>query len=109
MIALVLLGTIPVFLDPAILSATTVSGAMVVGLAPVFCLWATKAPQLSFHLSVLGGICFGVIYVLGYWPSVLTFTGGKYADLLGVTVYSLVACFGLFLLPYWLMPKQQNL
>ena len=102
MAGLTLLGTLPVFFDPAILAATTVSGAMVVGLAPVFICWATPAPKLSFYLAVIGGLVCGTAYVLGWWPAALTFSGGKHAALLGVTVYGLAACFLLFWLPHWL-------
>ena len=96
MVAIVVLGTIPVFLGPEILSATTVSGAMVAGLAPVFCLWWVKAPPLSFWLSVGFGLLCGFTLVFGWWPEVLTASTGKYADLLGVTLVELVGCFGLF-------------
>ncbi len=99
MIAITVLGTIPVFLNPAILSATTVSGAMVAGLAPVFCLWWVKAPPLSFWLSVGFGLLCGFLLVFGYWPGWLTVSTGKYADLLGVSLVEMVGCFGLYLLP----------
>ena len=99
MVAITLLGTIPVFLNPAILSATTVSGAMVAGLAPVFCLWWVKAPPLSFWLSVGFGLGCGFVLVVGWWPDWLTVSTGKYADLLGVTLVEVVGCFGLYLLP----------
>jgi hypothetical protein len=99
MIVITVLGTIPVFLNPAILSATTVSGAMVAGLAPVFCLWWVKAPPLSFWLSVGFGLFCGFVFVFGYWPDWLTVSTGKYADLLGVTLVETGGCFGLYLLP----------
>ena len=102
MAGITVVGTIPVFLNPAILSATTVSGAMVVGLAPVFCLWWLRVPPLSFYLSVGGGLLFGTVYVLGLWPAAWAFGAGTYADLLSVTAISLPACFLLYLLPYWL-------
>ena len=99
MIGITVLGTIPVFLNPAILSATTVSGAMVAGLAPVFCLWWVKAPPLSFWLSVGFGLLCGFVLVFGLWPGWLTVSTGKYADLLGVTLVEVVGCFSLYLLP----------
>ncbi|MBB4078168.1 Na+/proline symporter [Lewinella aquimaris] len=100
MVAITLLGTLPVFLNPTILSATTISGAMVVGLAPVFCLWWLPVPKGSFYASVFGGLCFGTSYVLGWWPESLWIGQGAYADLLGLTVVSLLACFFLYLLPF---------
>jgi len=99
MVVLMILGTIPVFLGPEILSATTVSGAMVAGLAPVFCLWWVKAPPLSFWLSVGFGLSCGFMLVFGWWPEELTFSSGKYDDLLGVTLVEVVGCFMLYLLP----------
>jgi len=98
MILIVILGTIPVFLNPAILSATTVSGAMVAGLAPVFCLWRKKAPPLSFWLSVGFGLGCGFLLVFGLWPEWLTVSTGKYADLLGVTLVEVAGCFALYFL-----------
>ncbi|MFT4752263.1 MAG: hypothetical protein ACI819_002720, partial [Neolewinella sp.] len=97
--AITILGTVPVFLNPEILSATTVSGAMVAGLAPVFCLWWLKVPPLSFWLSVGFGLLCGFILIFGYWPDWLTVSTGKYADLLGVTLVEVVGCFALYLLP----------
>lgn len=102
MIALTILGTIPVFLGPEILSATTVSGAMVMGLGPVFCLWWVKAPPLSFYLSVGFGMLCGIALVLGWWPESWWFTTGKYADLLSVTLVEFVGCLTLYFLGVWL-------
>lgn len=99
MVGITLLGTLPVFLNPAILSATTVSGAMVVGLAPVFCLWWLPVPRAGFFLSVLAGLAFGTVYVLGVWPAWLVYGTLPYADLLSVTVCSLLVCTLLYLSP----------
>ena len=98
MVVITLLGTVPIFFSPAILSATTVSGAMVMGLGPVFCLWWVKAPPLSFYLSVGFGLLCGVALVAGWWPEGLHFTQGKYADLLSVTAVEFVGCLALYFL-----------
>ena len=105
MIGLTLLGTVPVFLNPTILAATTVSGAMVAGLAPVFCLWWLPAPPLSFYLSVGFGLLCGLVLVLGWWPAALVVSTGKYADLLGVTLVEVVGCTVLYLCGRWLGPS----
>ncbi|OAV44639.1 sodium:solute symporter [Lewinella sp. 4G2] len=99
MVAIVVLGTIPVFLNPTILSATTVSGAMVFGLAPVFCLWNTQAGPLSFHLSVGFGLLCGLAYALGVWPDSWILTSGKYNGLLSVSLVETIGCTLLYLLP----------
>lgn len=97
MVVITVLGTIPVFLNPEILSATTVSGTMVMGLAPVFLLWKQKTSSLAFHLPVGFGIFVGVILALGYFPEKLVFTTGKYADLLWSNIWGLLGCFILYI------------
>ncbi len=102
MAAIAILGTIPVFLDAEILSATTISGTMVIGLTPVFVFWKVKAPKLSFHLSVICGIIFGFLLVFNVFPKELIFTEGKYADLLWVNVWGVLSCILLYLIPSWI-------
>ncbi len=48
MVAIAILGTIPVFLDAEILSATTISGTMVIGLTPIFLFWGEKPLKSVF-------------------------------------------------------------
>jgi|TARA_B110001469_G_C9634827_1_gene318086 Na+/proline symporter len=99
MVALTILGTVPIFLGPEILSATTISGTMVIGLAPVFLFWKMKVPKSSFFLSVLGGITIGLAYTLGLFPEIVSIGTGKYAALLGANLYGTLLCFGLYFLP----------
>ncbi|MEN8816923.1 MAG: sodium:solute symporter [Nonlabens sp.] len=102
MILVAVLGTIPVFLDAEILSATTISGTMVIGLTPVFLLWKMKAPHISYFLSVICGLVFGVLLVFEWFPQSLIFTSGKYASLLWINIYGISFSFILFLLPAWI-------
>lgn len=102
MILIALLGTIPVFLNAEILSATTISGTMVIGLTPVFLFWNKEVPKISFYLSVLGGIVFGFILVFNIFPKELIFTTGKYADLLWVNIWGIATCIILYWLPKWI-------
>ncbi|MEL7223123.1 MAG: sodium:solute symporter, partial [Bacteroidota bacterium] len=99
MVLFALAGTIPIFFNPEILSATTVSGTMVLGLAPVFLLWKLKAHPLSFHLAVSVGVIFGIILAIGAWPANWVFFAGKYGDLLSVNLIATALCFILYLLP----------
>jgi hypothetical protein len=99
MIVLTILGTIPIFFDPAILSATTVSGTMVIGLTPVFLFWRVKAPKISFHLSVLAGISVGIIYAIGWVPKQLFWTEGPYNDLLWTNIFGVLLCGFAFFIP----------
>ncbi|MEM9141774.1 MAG: sodium:solute symporter [Bacteroidota bacterium] len=102
MIAVAVLGTLPVFMDATILSATTISGTMVIGLTPVFLLWKGSASPLSFHLSVFGGLFFGLLLVLDVFPEFLILTSGHYAELLWVNFWGIFCCFLLYLMPQWM-------
>ena len=102
MAAIAILGTIPVFLNAEILSATTISGTMVIGLTPVFLFWKINAPKISFYLSVICGLVFGFLLVFKLFPQQLIFTEGKYADLLWVNVWGILSCIILYLTPTWI-------
>lgn len=107
MVLLVIVGTLPVFANPEILSATTVSGTMVMGLAPVFLFWKFRTNALSFHLPVFCGIAIGIILLLGLFPKYLIFTEGKYADLLWANAFGLVACCLLFFISLLFTKRSQ--
>lgn len=104
MIFIALLGTIPVFLGPEILSATTISGTMVIGLAPVFVFWKKGAPPISFHLSVMAGVVWGFLLALEVFPEEWPGVTGPYASLLVVNALGTICCFLLFLIPIWMKP-----
>ena len=86
MIGFAILGTLPIFLNPTILSATTISGTMVLGLAPVFLLWKMRAGALAFHLAVGFGVVVGILLAIGQWPDSLVFFEGQYAALLSANI-----------------------
>ncbi len=105
MVAMAILGNVPLFAGPSILKATTISGTMVMGLAPIFLLhFLREVPPLSFHLAFWPGIVFGTLHAFGMVPAFLTIGSGKYAGLLGVNFYGLLLCTGLYLLPVALKP-----
>ncbi|MGD1896299.1 MAG: hypothetical protein ACFB16_05020 [Phormidesmis sp.] len=105
-VAIALLGNIPLFsiymgdkVGPAIIQATTISGTMVMGLAPIFLLaFVRKAGPLSFHLAFWPGLAFGIIRVIesatgsAIFPTALSIGSGKYALDLGVNIYGLLIC-----------------
>ena len=99
MVVLAIAGTLPVFLNPTILSATTISGTMVIGLAPIFLLWRIKAPIVSYYASILVGVFFGVLYAAGFFPESFIFTEGKYAGLLWSNIWGSISCFVVYLIP----------
>jgi hypothetical protein len=100
MIALAALGNIPIFFGTDILAATTVSGTMVMGLAPVFLLHsvAGRSPA-SFHLAFWPGMALGLLFAANAIPASWAFGIGKHALLLGTNVYGLALCTAGFLLP----------
>ena len=93
-----LLGTIPIFFNPTILSATTISGTMVIGLTPVFLLWFLNAPKISFHLSVGAGVIIGILHLLKYDFPIFHFDG-PYANLLSANLIGVIICLILYIIP----------
>jgi len=96
-VLIAILGTIPIFLGAEILSATTVSGTMVIGLTPIFVFWKKKAPKRSYFLSVGTGMAFGIMFAAGAWPDSWVWFEGKYGDLLSVNIVAVLVS----LLGYW--------
>ena len=90
MAVLAVAGTVPVWFGPEVLSATTISGLMVVGLAPGFLGWRWRVPWWAFHVSVAAGLFVGIHYAAVGVPAWLMFGGGKYAGLLGATVFGTI-------------------
>ena len=100
MVVFAVIGNLPMIAGTDILKATTVSGTMVMGLAPVFLLAGfTRYSPLSFHLSFWTGIVIGLLLTLGWIPKAWAIGDGKYALLLGANFYGLILCFAGFLLP----------
>ncbi len=100
MIVFALLGNLPMLLGTDILKATTISGTMVIGLAPVFLLAGRVGySPLSFHLSFWSGMFLGVLLATGQIPDSWALGDGKYGLLLGTNLYGLVICFAGFVLP----------
>jgi len=100
MLAIAVLGNIPMIAGTDILKATTLSGTMVMGLAPVFLLapLVTYSPW-SFHCAFWPGVALGVLLAAGGIPAGWAIGTGKYALLLGTNVYGLAICVAGFLLP----------
>ena len=100
------LGNLPMLAGTDILKATTLSGTMIMGLAPVFLLqhWVRYSPW-SFHLSFWPGLILGVLLALGLIPTAWAIGEGKYALLLGTNAYGLILCTTGFLLPLVFPPR----
>lgn len=106
MVVLALLGGAMVHAGPAILSATTVSGTMVIGLTPVFVLWKWQRPgRASFLSSVVLGLLLGIGLAVGWIPG--SIGEGSYGNLLFVNVVGVISCFGVFIVLAWLQPARR--
>jgi Na+/proline symporter len=86
-------------IGPAVIAATTISGTMVMGLAPIFLLsWIRPAGALSFHLAYWPGVIIGVLRAVetfGHthiFSAALALGSGKYALDLGINVWGLAIC-----------------
>jgi Na+/proline symporter len=103
MVLLGILGNLMLYAKPAILSATTVSGTMVIGLTPVFLLsgWR-RAGAASYHASVLLGLLFGLGLSLKWFHG--SIGAGKYGNLLWVNLVGICLCFAVYILGAWLRP-----
>ncbi|MGH9770244.1 MAG: sodium:solute symporter family transporter [Candidatus Acidiferrales bacterium] len=84
---------------PAVIAATTISGTMVMGLAPIFLLsWVRSAGPMSFHLAYWPGIIIGVLRAietfahLTIFPHSVALGSGKFAIDLGLNVWGLAIC-----------------
>lgn len=120
-LAIAVIGNLPLLTiylgdkaGPAIIAATTISGTMVMGLAPIFLLsWIRSASRLSFHLAFWPGLVFGVLRTLEVFlkvhifPESIALGFGKYAVDLGVNVWGLLICTAGYLLGAVLAPKRQ--
>lgn len=95
MVVLALLGGLMVHAGPAILSATTVSGTMVIGLTPVFLFsrWRRPGPA-AFHASVGVGLLCGLLLASGRVPYAIG--DGKYGALLWINASGVIACVSVY-------------
>ncbi len=101
MVVFAFVGNLPMIVGTNILAATTISGTMIIGFAPIFLLHGfVKPTKLGFHLAFWIGITLGVLYAFA--PATVSFLAigtGKYATLLGVNFYGLIACVLGYLVP----------
>ncbi|AGT44239.1 sodium:solute symporter family transporter [Treponema pedis] len=100
MVIIAVLGNLPMIMGTDILKATTISGTMIMGLAPVFLLHGIVKPtKLGFHLSFWSGIILGFAFTFNMLPEFLAMGTGKYALLLGANFYGLILCTAGYILP----------
>lgn len=106
MVIFAILGNLPMIMGTDILKATTISGTMVIGLAPIFLLHGIVKPtKLGFHLSFWIGIILGVLLVIKGIPSSWAIGTGKQALTLGVNLYGLILCTIGYVVPSFFVKK----
>lgn len=105
-LAIAVIGNLPLLsvylgdrIGPAIIAATTISGTMVMGLAPIFLLaWVPSAGRLGFHLAFWPGLVLGGLTAVETFsktrilPAGLALGSGPFATDLGVNVFGLLLC-----------------
>ncbi len=107
MVVMAVLGNLPLLTEATILRATTLSGTMVMGLAPVFLCYAWSRPgPPAFHLAFWFGFGVGLYDLLGDIPAALSLGSGSYAGLLGANLYGFIGCWVLFVLGAMLGEKE---
>lgn len=100
MVIFAVAGNLPLFAGTDILKATTISGTMVMGLAPVFLFYRfTRWSPWSFHLSFWSGIALGTLLALDAIPESWAIGDGAYRQLLGVNAWGILICTIGFFLP----------
>ncbi len=98
MVFIAIIGTIPIFFEPEILDATTISGTMVIGLAPIFLFWNMSVKKCTFIVVVAIGTLFGIWQATGFFPNALTFFSSDYGALLSANILGTICCFIAFFL-----------
>ncbi|WP_101773281.1 SLC5/6 family protein [Peptostreptococcus faecalis] len=107
MVIFAIVGNIPMFTGTNILKATTISGTMVMGFAPIFCLHGIVKPtKLGFNLSFWIGIVLGILFTLNMIPDFFAIGTGDSALLLGVNLYGTILCIFGYILPSFFVKKE---
>ncbi|MEJ2180342.1 MAG: sodium:solute symporter [Gammaproteobacteria bacterium] len=105
MIVLAILGNLMVHANPTILSATTISGTMVIGLTPIFILnrWE-RAGKVSYYASVIVGLLFGLLLATKNIP--FTIGEGKYGALLWANVVGVSLSIAVYVVAAYIWPSK---
>lgn len=101
MIIFGIVGNLPMIMGASIITATTISGTMIMGLGPVFLMHGVVKPtKIGFMLS------FWIGMILGIWDvvdasslSFMNIGDGKYANFLGVNLWGAIACWIAYIVP----------
>lgn len=102
-IVFAIVGNLPMIMGASIITATTISGTMIMGLGPIFIMHGrrgVKPTMLGFMLA------FWIGMVLGIWDvidasslSFMNIGAGKYANFLGVNFWGACLCWLGYIIP----------
>ena len=100
-IAFAVVGNLPMVMGASIITATTISGTMIMGLGPIFLMHGVVKPTKAGFM-----LAFWIGMVLGIWDVVAADTlafmdigAGKYANFLGVNLWGAIACWAGYIVP----------
>ena len=103
MLVFAVVGNLPMIMGADIITATTISGTMIMGLGPIFLLHGVgpiKPTKVGFMLA------FWIGMILGIWDTIdassLAFMNigeGKYANFLGVNLWGAIICWVAYIVP----------
>lgn len=98
-----IVGNLPMIMGASIITATTISGTMIMGLGPIFLMHGRrgiKPTKVGFQLA------FWIGMILGIWDVVsasslafMNIGAGKYANFLGVNFWGAIACWLAYIIP----------
>lgn len=99
-IVFAVVGNLPMVMGASIISATTISGTMIMGLGPIFLLHGVVKPtKAGFMLSFWIGMVLGIVDTVA--PQALAFMNvgtGAYANFLGVNLWGALACWAAYVI-----------
>lgn len=101
MLAFAVIGNLPMIMGADIITATTISGTMIMGLGPIFLMHGVVKPtKVGFMLA------FWIGMILGIWDTIdaaslgfMNIGEGKYANFLGVNLYGAILCWLGYIIP----------
>lgn len=101
MLIFAVVGNLPMIMGADIITATTISGTMIMGLGPIFLLHGVVKPtKLGFMLAFWIGMVLGIVDTVA--PASLAFMNigaGTYANFLGVNLWGAILCWVGYIVP----------
>ncbi len=101
MLVFAVVGNLPMIMGADIITATTISGTMIMGLGPIFLMHGVVKPtKVGFMLAFWIGMVLGIVDTVD--ASLLAFMNigaGSYANFLGVNFWGAILCWAGYIVP----------